>query len=94
MHRSAELESLAMRLANRANSPLLQGQPEMQSDMKAAADVVQDYVAILRAAGKGGLLSRDIGRELAELLCPSERLARLAPPCHGLRRRIARFRGR
>jgi hypothetical protein len=47
----------------------------MQSDMRAAADVVRDYVAVLRSMGKGAL-DRDIGRELAELLCPGERPAR------------------
>jgi hypothetical protein len=77
MHRGAELESLAMRLTNRADSLLLRGRPEMQSDMRAAADVVRDYVAVLRATGKGAL-GRDIGRELAELLCPGERRARRA----------------
>jgi hypothetical protein len=67
MRRDAELESLAMRLANRADSPLLRDQPEMQRDMKAAADVVRDYIAVLRATGKGAS-GRYIGRELAELL--------------------------
>lgn len=69
MRRDAELESLARRLANRAVSPLLRDQPEMQSDMRAAADVVRDYTAVLRIAGKSAS-GRDIGRELAELLYP------------------------
>jgi hypothetical protein len=72
MRRDAVLESLAIRLANRANSPLLRDQPEMQSDMRAAADVVRDYVAVLRITGKGAS-GRDIGRELAELLSPGKR---------------------
>jgi hypothetical protein len=72
MRRDAELESLAMRLANRADSTLLRDQPEMQSDMRAAADVVRDYIAVLRITGKGAS-GRDIGRELAELLCPGRR---------------------
>jgi hypothetical protein len=70
MGRDAELESLAIRLANRAVSPLLRDQPEMQSDMRAAADVVRDYIAVLRITGKGAS-GRDIGPELAELLCPA-----------------------
>jgi hypothetical protein len=70
MRRDAELESLATRLANRADSPLLRDQPEMQSDMRAAADMVQDYIAVLRATGKGAS-GRDVGRELAKLLCPN-----------------------
>jgi hypothetical protein len=69
MRRDAELESLAMRLVNRAHSPLLRDQPELQRDMRAAADVVRDYVAVLRATGKGAS-GRYIGRELAELLYP------------------------
>jgi hypothetical protein len=73
MLRDAELESLAMRLANRADSPLLRDQPEMQSEMRAAADVVRDYIAVLRITGKGAS-GRDIGRELAELLCPGRRV--------------------
>jgi hypothetical protein len=72
MRRDAELESLAMRLANRAGSPLLRDQPEMQSDMRAAADVVRDYIAILRVTGNGAS-GRDIARELAELLYPGRR---------------------
>jgi hypothetical protein len=72
MRRDAELESLATRLANRAGSPLLRDQPEMQSDMRAAADVVRDYIAVLRATGKGAW-GRDIGQKLAELLCPGGR---------------------
>jgi hypothetical protein len=70
MHRDAELESLALRLTSRADSPLLRDQPAMQNDMRAAADVVRDYIAVLRATGKGAS-GRDIGRELAELLCQS-----------------------
>jgi hypothetical protein len=69
MRRDAELESLAVRLVNRADSLLLRDQPEMQSDMRVAADVVRDYIALLRITGKGAA-GRDIGRELAELLCP------------------------
>jgi hypothetical protein len=70
MRRDAVLESLAIRLANRADSLLLRDQPEMQSDMKAAAD--GDYIAVLRITGNGAS-GRDIGRELAELLCPGRR---------------------
>jgi hypothetical protein len=70
MRRDTELESLAMRLANRADSPLLRDQPEMQSDMRAAADVVRHYITVLRATGKGAS-----GRELAELLCQDGRPA-------------------
>jgi hypothetical protein len=69
MRRDAELESLAMRLANRADSPLLRDQPELQRDMRAAADVVRDYIAVLRATGKGAA-GRYIGQELAQLLYP------------------------
>jgi hypothetical protein len=69
MRRDAELESLAMGLSNRAGSTLLRDQPEMQNDMRAAVDVVRDYIAVLRATGKGAT-GRDSGRELAELLCP------------------------
>lgn len=65
MRRDAELESLATRLTDGANSPLLRDNPKMQSDLTAAAAVVRDYAAFLRMTEQGAS-----GRDLAQLLCP------------------------
>jgi hypothetical protein len=55
MRRDAILESLAVRLANRADSAMLRDLSEMQRDMTAAADVIRDYIAVLPVTSSSAL---------------------------------------
>jgi hypothetical protein len=50
MSRDAEIDALAVRLLQYADSPLLQRHPEVQIDLREAADVAGDHAAALRAA--------------------------------------------
>jgi len=54
LRRDAELEALALRLLQHADSRLLQGHRDVQADLRAAAEAAEDYVASLR----GGLNPR------------------------------------
>jgi hypothetical protein len=64
-----DLESLARRLLDLADQPILRSQPDLRADLRTAADVVYDYAALLRV-GRRGPSDRDYGGELARLLCP------------------------
>jgi hypothetical protein len=71
MRRDVELESLAERLESRAGSAMMCDRPEQQHDLRAAADIVRDYVAILRITGKGAIADDDLPAELGKLLFPA-----------------------
>jgi hypothetical protein len=49
MGRDAEIEALAVRLLQYADSPLLERHREVQIDLRAAAEVAEDHAATLRA---------------------------------------------
>lgn len=49
MSRDAELDALAKRLLQYADSPLLERHPDVQIDMRAAAEVAEDHARVLRA---------------------------------------------
>jgi hypothetical protein len=51
MSRDAELDALAVRLLQYADSPLLERHQEMRVDLRTAAEAVEDHAAILRTAG-------------------------------------------
>jgi hypothetical protein len=49
MSRDVEMDVLAARLLQYADSPLLERHRDMQDDLLAAARVVRDHAAVLRA---------------------------------------------
>jgi hypothetical protein len=59
-------EALAQRLVDYPATPVISD--AMRRDLAAAADVVRDYGAVMRAS-RNGRPDRDCGRGLAELLC-------------------------
>ena len=50
MSRDAEIDALAVRLLQYADSPLLARHPDVRLDLRAAAEVAGDHAAALRAA--------------------------------------------
>jgi hypothetical protein len=50
MSRDAELDALAVRLLQYADSPLLERHQEMRVDLRTAAEAAEDHAAVLRAA--------------------------------------------
>jgi hypothetical protein len=50
MSRDAELDALAIRLLQYAESPLLERHQEMRVDLRTAAEAAEDHAALLRVA--------------------------------------------
>jgi hypothetical protein len=51
MSRDAELDALAARLLQYADSPLLEQHQHIQLDLRVAADALEKHAAVLRAYG-------------------------------------------
>jgi len=50
MSRDAELDALAVRLLQYADSPMMERHQEMRVDLRTAAEAAEDHAAMLRAA--------------------------------------------